>query len=121
MLVCPKTLTSAVPLIRPVATVVLPVTFPPVGDAVAIVTLELEVVGAVRGFCGVFWGDEPHRQSAALHQCEQTHQPDRHSLLKAQVPGQPAQSDQTQVRQFLDPTSRIRTHASLSQASGPYE
>lgn len=53
---CLRTLTSTVLLIRPVLTVVLPVTLPPVGDAVAILTLELEVAGAVWGFCGVFWG-----------------------------------------------------------------
>lgn len=53
---CPRTLTSTVLLIGPVLTVVLPVTLPPVGDAVAILTLELEVAGAVWGFRGVFWG-----------------------------------------------------------------
>lgn len=47
-------LTSTVPLVGPVSTVILPVTFPPVGDAVAIVTVELEVAGAVGGFRGVF-------------------------------------------------------------------
>ena len=50
------TLTSAVLLVRPVPTVVLPVTFPPVGDAVPVLALELEVAGAGGGLRGVFWG-----------------------------------------------------------------
>ena len=47
--------TSAALLVRPVPTVVLSVAFPPAGHTVAVLTLELEVTGAVRGFCGVFW------------------------------------------------------------------
>ena len=52
----PPTLTSAVLLVRPVPAVVLPVAFPPVGDAVPVLTLELEVAGAGGGLGGVFWG-----------------------------------------------------------------
>lgn len=50
------TLTSAVLLVRPVPAVVLPVAFPPVGDAVPVLALELEVAGAGGGLGGVFWG-----------------------------------------------------------------
>jgi hypothetical protein len=63
-------LTSTILLIWPVPTVILPVTFPPVGDAVAILTPELEVAGAVWGFCGVFCGDQPYHQSFPLYQCK---------------------------------------------------
>lgn len=52
----PRTLTCTVLLIRPVPAVVLPVAFPPVGDAVPILARELEVAGAVGGLRGVFWG-----------------------------------------------------------------
>ena len=50
------TLTSTVLLVRPVPAVVLPVAFPPVGDAVPVLALELEVAGAAGGLGGVFWG-----------------------------------------------------------------
>lgn len=49
--------TSAVLLVGPVPAVVLSVTLPPLRDAVAVLTLELEVAGAAWGFCRVFWGD----------------------------------------------------------------
>lgn len=66
----PGPLTSTILLIRPVPTVILPVALPPIGDAVAILTRELEVAGAVWDFRGVFWGDQTHHQSFALHQGE---------------------------------------------------
>lgn len=56
----PWALTSTVLLIRPVPTVILPVTFPPVGDAVAVLTAKLKVAGAVWGFRGVFCREHTH-------------------------------------------------------------
>lgn len=56
-------LTSTILLIRPVPTVVLSVTFPPVGDAVAILTAELKVAGTVWGFGGVFYRGQTHHRS----------------------------------------------------------
>lgn len=61
-------LTSTILLIRPVPTVILSVAFPPVGDAVAILTVELKVSRTVWGFRGVFCGDQTH-QSFPLHPC----------------------------------------------------
>lgn len=54
----PEPPTSTALLVRPVPTVILSVAFPLAGHTVAILTLELEVAGAVWSFCGVFWGME---------------------------------------------------------------
>lgn len=80
----PKVLTSTTLLIRPVPTVILSVTFPPVGDAVAILTVELKVAGTVWGFCGVFCRNQTH-QSFPL----QRYEPETSSvyLPKGHVPG----------------------------------
>lgn len=63
----PTALTSTILLIRPVPTVILSVTFPPVGDAVTILTAELKVAGTVWGFRGVFCRDQTNHQSFPLH------------------------------------------------------